>query len=261
MWKLLLYQPLLNTLLFFYLILGNFGWAIVALTLIIRLVLYSITKKSLTTAQQIKDIQPELTKLKDKFKGDKQAFAQAQLELFKKHNVNPTTGCLPQIVQFVILIALYQAFNQVLRASGDPVEALQPFLYGPLQNQLNSPLNLKFFYLNLTQPDLINLPFTINLGIVKISQLPGPFLIAAAVTQFLSSKRMMAGQKQLITQAKKTPGEQDDVMVSMQTQMIYMFPIMTLIIGLNFPSGLVVYWLTFSLLMLLTQVLVQRNKK
>jgi len=260
-WKTVLYQPLLNALFFFYFLLGNnFGLAIIGLTVVVRLALLSVTRKSLTNAKKIKKLQPKLNKLKEKYKDDKQAYAQAQLELFKKNNVNPAAGCLPQIVQFVILIALYQAFNQVLRANGNIIENLKPFLYSPLKTKLPTQLNLDFLYLKLTEPDVIKLPFTINLGVIKISQLPGLFLIFAAITQFLSSKMLLKNQTALMNQAKKTPGKQDDVAVSMQTQMVYFFPLMTLIIGLNFPSGLVLYWLTFSLLMLVSQLIFKKNK-
>ncbi|MBU0619283.1 YidC/Oxa1 family membrane protein insertase [Patescibacteria group bacterium] len=261
MWRLLLYQPLVNALILLYLVFGhNFGLAIIVLTILIRLVLMPITQKSLESAEKIKKLQPELSKLKKKYSDDKQAFAQAQMELYKTHKINPAAGCLPQIVQMVVLIALFQAFNQVLRTNGDVVENLQAILYGPLKDRLTQPFNLRFLYLDLGQPDIFKLAKVIDLGIVKISKLPGLFLVAAAITQFLSSKLMLPTQKKLALEAKVTPGQEDDMAVAMQTQMVYLFPLMTLFVGFNFPSGLVLYWLTFSLLMLITQLRLKKNQ-
>ncbi len=262
-WQLLLYQPLLNLLILFYKILGqNLGLAIIGLTLFIRLLLTPLTKPSLEASQKLKDLAPELEKLKQKHKNNKQALAQAQLELYRKHGVNPGAGCLPQIVQIVILIALFQAFNQTLVADGNIVQKLNELLYIPLKFVEDQHINARFLYLDLTQPDLITLPFSLNLFGFTLNKLPGLFLIAAAVTQFLSSKLMLPAAKQAEKTAKKTPVKEDDMAAMMQKQMLFMMPLMTLIIGFRFASGLVLYWLTFSSFMLVQQIIVgkQRSK-
>lgn len=215
------------------------GWAIIGLTVAIRLILTPLTLPSLKSAQKLKDLQPELSKLKEKYGSDKQAFAKRQLEFYKEKGVNPAAGCLPQIVQIVILIALFQAFQSTL-VGGDG-------------------LNTRFAYLDLTKPDLLAIP-AINLFGLVIDKLPGIFLIGAAATQFLSSKLMMpvvSKEKQL---AKKTEGQTDDMAVAMQQQMLYLMPIMTLFIGFKFASGLVLYWLTFSLIMLAQQLMLNHGQ-
>ena len=260
-WFTLLYQPLVNSLILFYKILGqNLGLAIIGLTLVIRGLLYPLTKPSLEAAKKMQQFAPELEKLKSKHKDNKQALAMAQMELYKKHGFNPGAGCLPQIVQIIILIALFQAFNKVLVADGEIIKKLNEVLYQPLQFAKDTVINANFLYLNLTKPDFFNLPFELNFFGFKISKFPGLFLLASAITQFLSSRFMMPQAKKQEKLAKKTAGAQDDFATAMQTQMLFMMPLMTLFIGFRFPSGLVLYWLTFSLFMLIQQLLL-KNKK
>lgn len=240
MWNTLLYQPLINALVFLNQLFGNFGLAVVALTIIIRLILIPLTMPSLKAATKMKEIAPELEALKKKYENDKQKLAQAQMALYKQHGINPAAGCLPQIVQIVILIALYQAFNQVLTTSNETIGKLGELIYPFLKLPVDAVINTRFLYLDLTKPDvfrLTSIPFP----------LPGVFLILAAFTQLISSKMMqpaVAASQQL---AKKTEEKQDDMAAVMQSQMLYLFPLMTIFIGFSFPSALVLYWFIFSL--------------
>ncbi|PIP88034.1 hypothetical protein COW80_02580 [Candidatus Beckwithbacteria bacterium CG22_combo_CG10-13_8_21_14_all_01_47_9] len=234
MWNSFFYQPLVNSLIFFYNLLGgNLGWAIIGLTVAIRLLLTPLTLPSLKSAQKLKRLQPELAKLKEKFGQNKQEFAKKQLEFYKANGVNPAAGCLPQIAQIVILIALFQVFQTTL------VEG--------------AGYNTRFFYLDLTKPDLFSIP-AINLFGFKLDKFPGIFLVASAVIQFISSKLMMPAAVKSKNLAEKTKGQSDDMAAAMQQQMLYLMPLMTLFIGFKFASGLVLYWLTFSLVMLFQQL-------
>ncbi len=245
-------QPLLNALIFLYQVLfQNLGLAIIALTLLMRFALIPLTVPSLKAAQKMRELQPELEKLKKKYKKNKQAFAQAQLKLYKKHGANPAAGCLPQIIQIIILIALFQAFNQIIRPENNTIAKINEALYPFLKLPSDTSFNTRFFYLELTKPDIIRLP--LQLGSLKLPGLPGLFLILAALAQLLSSLMMLPQSKAAEVQAKKTPQKEDDLATSMQTQMIYLFPLMTLLIGFSFPSGLVLYWATFSLTTMIQQ--------
>ena len=138
MFQTFLYNPLLNSLIFFYHLLGDsFGLAIIALTVAIRAVLVPLTIPSIKAQQKMLEIQPEIEKLKKKHKGDKPGLQKAQLELMKTHGVNPGAGCLPQIVQIAILIALYQVFNNFLTG-------------GQIDGQT---VTMNFLWLDLSRPD------------------------------------------------------------------------------------------------------------
>jgi len=249
MWKTLLYQPIINALIFLYQLFGNFGLAIISLTVLIRLLLLPLTLPSMRVANKMKELAPELEKLKKKHGHDKQKLTQAQMALYKRHGVNPAAGCLPQIIQVVVLIALYQAFNQVLRSDGSMIAKLNKVLYPHLQLSLGTVINTRFLWLDLNKPDIFHLS-----GLSF--PLPGVFLIAAAVVQVLSSKMMQPMVKLSQKEAKKTPAKEDDIATAMQSQMLYLFPLMTILIGFSFPSGLVLYWLIFSLLTAMQQYFV-----
>ncbi len=234
-----LWQPLLNLLIAFYhLFFNNLGLAIIALTILIRVILIPLVLPSMRAMNRMKEFAPELEKIKKRHAGDRAKFAQAQADFYKEKGINPASGCLPQLIQIVVLIALFQGFSQVLYANGDIVSRLNGFLYSPLQ--ISDHLNTTFLAVDLTKPDVFRLP-----GVPV--PLPGAFLLLAAATQFLSSKMMAPVVTREEKVAKKTPGGMDNMMVGMQQQMLYLFPLMTIIFGFTFPAGLVLYWLVFSL--------------
>ena len=233
----IIWQPLINLLVVFYhLAFDNLGFAIIAFTVFIRLLLIPLTLPSMRAMQKLKDYGPEIDKLKKKHAGDKMKLAQAQADFYKEKGINPAAGCLPQIAQFVILIALFQGFSAVFGAS-DITGKLNEVLYPALK--IDGAVNNMFLGQDLTKPDVFHIP-SIPFAI------PGMFLILSAYTQFLSSKLMMPAIKKEEKVAKKTEGEIDDAMASTQKYMIYMFPVMTLVFGYQFSLALVLYWATFS---------------
>ena len=246
LWNLLLYHPLLNALIGLDRLTGNFGWSIILLTVGLRLAMTPLVLPSLRMGKKMQELAPELSKLKAQFKDDKKGLMTAQAELYKQHGANPASGCLPQIIQILVLIALFNAFNSVLHGNGDLVSRLNPMLYSFNRLPSSFHLSTSFSYLNLVKPDvfkLSGLPFP----------LPGAFLIVTALVQFISSKMMTPVVAAAQKAAEKTPEDTDDAMVAAQQQMLYMFPLMTIIFGFQFPSGLVLYWLVFSLVSMVQQ--------
>jgi len=261
-WYLFLYQPLVNILMFVYQALGgNLGVAIIVTTALIRLLLIPLTAPGMKAAAKMQELKPELDKLKEKYKKDNQGLAQAQLELYRQHKINPLGSLLPTIIQFMLLIALFQAFSNTLKPL-DGVGEINRVLYPFIALPANATLNTRFLYLDVTKPDMFNLPNPINIGPISLSQVPGLFLIGAVVVQFLSSKLMMgrvATKKQSDNkEIKKDNSSQEDMMMTMQKQMLILGPLMTLIIGVKFPSGMVLYWFVFSLTMIIQQWYTQK---
>ncbi len=224
-----IYQPILTLLMFFDGLTQNFGLAIIMLTLVIRFILVPFTLPGMKMSAKMRTLQPEINKLKEKYKNDKVGLQQAQLELFKKHQVNPASGCLPLIAQFVVLIVLYNVFIDLLGGKNGTVLS-----------------SAQFLWLNLTQPD----PYFI---------LP----VIAGVTQLILSLMVLpaASTSAEKTIALSTPGKKDDkqaedmseMAASMQKQMVFMMPVMTVIIALRFPSGLALYWIISTLFSLVQQ--------
>lgn len=228
-WNTALFYPLLNLLVWLYKLTGNFGWAVISLTVALRALMTPLVWNSMKAMKKQQELAPELAKLKLEYKDKKQELMTAQAELYKKNGINPASGCLPQILQIVVLIALFNAFNLVLKS---PTSEVVSKLYSFNQLPANTTISTWFYNVNLVKPDLINIPG------IKFS-LPGLIVLLAALVQFLSSKMMMA--------ENPTKADPDDVMASTSEQMIYMFPIMTIIFAYQFPAGLVLYWLVFSL--------------
>lgn len=203
--------------------LGSLGWSIIAFTILIRGALLPLTLSSIRAQKKIKDLQPELKKLSNKFKNNKQALQKAQLELYQQYNVNPLAGCLPQIVQIFVLIVLYRA--------------LLTFLNG------NAELgaDLHFLWLNLAQPD----PTYVLPIVAAVSQLLLSLMIApgAEIPDVVPNK----GGSKKIKAANKKEEDTAEMAATMQQQMLFIMPIMTGVIAVRFPAGLALYWVAATL--------------
>ncbi len=216
-----IYQALLF---FFKLFGGDLGLSIISLTLLTKLVLIPLTIPSIKSAKKMQELKPALDQLKHKHQ-DKAKLQQAQLELYKQHGINPASGCLPQILQIIILIGLYQVLMKFLGQT--IISGIQ------VKNQ--------FLYLDLTKPDQFYI-------------LP----ILAGVTQFVFSLMMQTGLEHHVnnpkaTQEKKKEEDSLEMAQTMQQQMLYTMPIMTTVISLSFQSGLVLYWVISTVFSIIQQ--------
>ena len=217
----ILYQALL----FFYQLFGgNLGLSIIAITLITKVILLPLVVPSLKSAKKMQDLKPEIDRLKLKYT-DKAALQKAQVALYKEKGINPAAGCLPQIFQIIILISLYQVFMFFLGQSSIGGTVLNPY----------------FLYLDLTKPD-------------RTYIMP----ILAGVSQLVFSLMMQSGIVSEIKNPKKKEEKKKEensleMASTMQKQMLYMMPLMTVIISLSFQSGLVLYWVISTVFSLIQQ--------
>ncbi len=243
----LLIQPLANGLVIFYkLLFSNMGLAIIGFSLFLRIILNPLTKPYMQSMKKMKEYEPELNKLKTKWKDDKKMLVQAQADFYKEKGINPGAGCLPYILQIIVLIALFNVFARALSTSNEAVTKFNDLLYGPLKFATNQTINTKFLYLDVTKPDSFRLPSV-------PFPIPGPILLLAAIVQFLSAKMMAPLVRAEQKVAEKTKSSTDDIQVAMQSSMTFTFPLFTIIFGLSFPSGLALYWFLFSLYQMIQQ--------
>jgi YidC/Oxa1 family membrane protein insertase len=250
----ILIEPLANGLILFYRLLGsNMGMAIIGFTVFLRLILNPLTKPYMDSMKKMKDFGPELAKLKKKHSDDKIKFAQAQADFYKEKGINPGAGCLPYLLQIVVLIAFFNVFTRTISGGGDLVAKFNPLLYQPLKFAATEIVHTKFLYLDITKPDIFKIP-SIPFA------LPGPILILAAIVQLVSSKMMAPVVAKEKKEAEKTKGSADDMQVAMQQSMTYTFPLFTIIFGMKFPSGLAIYWFLFSFMQMLQQANVKDLK-
>lgn len=273
LWNQLLVWPIINLLMamykgFEYLhVPGPLGFAVIGLTIVIRLILYPLMQAQMKSARKMAKIKPHLDALNEKHKGDKQSLQQAQLNLYKEHGVNPAAGCLPLLIQMPILIALYNVFYQVLNNGNleKVTMELNKVAYAPW-------LHIQHFDLSF---------FGINLGIKPAQwQTHGLWLLAIPVVtgllQWYQSKLMMptvdktpALSNQLSEKKKKLKTDDGklktdekppaDTAMEMQKQMMLITPVMFGYFALQFPLGLALYWNVFGIFGIIQQLRVNAD--
>lgn len=232
----ILYQPLFNLLIWIYNILpiADVGFAIVVLTIIIKLILFPFSLQSIKSQKALQNIQPKIEELKVKYKDQKEKLAQAMMGLYKQEKVNPFSSCLPLLIQFPFLIAVYQVFRQGL--TSDNFDILYPFVVNP--GHIN---NMFLGFVDLANPSIY-------------------LALLAGLAQFWQSKMMIA--KRPPAELRKKEGARDEDMAAvMSKQMVYFMPFFTVFIGATLPAGLTLYWLVTTLLMAVQQLIFVRDKK
>jgi len=225
----ILYQPLVNALVLLYQHIPgkDFGIAIIMLTLITRVLLYPLMLKSLKSQREMAELQPKMQEIQKKYKDDKEGQAKALVELYQKEKINPMGGCLPFLVQFPLLIALYRVFWKGL----DP--STMKYLYSFVANP--GTINpVSFGFLNLAQPNLV-------------------LAVAAGVLQYIQTKMFTPRQ----TSQKGGGGMFGDMM---QKQLLYFFPVITVLILMKMPSAIGLYWIVTSLFSIGQQYLILKKK-
>lgn len=238
--------PILNLLVSFYKLFllfqipGAFGFAIIALTVLVRFVLHPFFKQQMDTAKKMQDIKPHLDKLSQKHKNDKQKLQQEQMNLYKQAGINPAAGCLFLIIQFPIFIALYNTLS-VFLLNGNAVKVI---------SQINKALYFPFLKIQAIDPWF----FGFNLALSPAKSGQWYYLLIPVVTAFLQYYQVKVSTPQLPkteTIVKKDDDKKKentgDFQQAMQTQMKYIFPLLIGYFSYTLPVGLALYWNIFSL--------------
>ena len=225
-----------NVLIWIYDVVGNnFGLAIILFTILIRIVTWPLNAQQMKGAAAMQELQndKEWQAVQKKYAKDREKLAQEQMRFYREKGINPFGSCLPTLIQFPIIIALYQSITRALGSTPLDLLKLSRSLYPFLDASNLIPLNSKFLWMNLGQPEGIPLPF-------EISFLPYGFPLLAlivAITTYIQAKLTMP--------ASPNPGDQTAAMSNMMS--IYM-PLMLGYFALTFPSGLSVYFITSNVL-------------
>jgi YidC/Oxa1 family membrane protein insertase len=228
-----LYQPLFNSLVILYNYIPghDFGIAIIFLTIIIRIILFPISVKAVKSQKGLQKLQPQIQELQKKYKNDREKQAKETLELYKKEKINPFSGLLLALIQLPILIALYQVF----------------------WNGLNSK-ELSVLYGFVLNPGQINPLFLQTIDLSKANII---FAILAGLTQYFQTKMLIPQN----SPKKDKDNKKADFAQIMQKQMLYFFPIFTVIILLNLPSALGLYWTASGLFSIIQQYFISDKNK
>ena len=205
---------------FLYGLIPNYGFVVILFAVLIKVITYPLMAKQLRSTKKMQEIQPELNKIKLKYKHDPALQQQKMAALFQESGVNPLAGCLPMLVQFPVLIAVFMVFRNTIEFRGEP------------------------FFLWIT--DLASPDTLFVVGSIPINVLP-----------FLMSLSMFYTM-QASTAAQPTGG--DPAQEATQKMMKYMFPGMMFFLFYSFPSGLNLYYLCFNVLQIVQQKLINKEK-
>lgn len=234
LFKTIFYQPLLNTLIFLwhYAAFEDLGIAIILLTIVIRLILFPVFQKSVRHQTLMQRLSPEVKKIQENHRGNKEKQAQAMMDLYRQHKVNPFGGFLLLIIQLPIMIAIYQVI----------LKGFSPEVFTNLYSFIPHPQEFSQSFLGL-----------IDLGKKSIL-----IAVVAAVAQFFQGKLSMSLSKP----QKEEPGQKGAAMAQIiSKQMIFIGPLFTIFIVGSLPSAVGLYWLTSTLFGIGQQILINKKLK
>ena len=234
------YQPLFNLLIFLYTILPghDLGIAIILLTVFVKIILFPLSWKQTDAQYKMQELQPKLKELKEQHKDNKEALALAQIQIFKDHKINPLSSCLPLLVQFPFLIALFYVFQNGIKG-GESLSLLYPFI----QN-----------------PGALNETFLGALSLVSKHNIPLAVITAGLQFWFM---KISIPQKHTEKKEKKDSKADEDFATIMNQQMVVFMPLMTGVMAYQFPNGLGLYWVAQTALSIIQQYgfLILRKKQ
>lgn len=237
-----IYQPIYNILIFLYDVIpgGDFGIAIIAVTILLKSALIPLSKKQIQSQKRMQEIQPKLKEIQVKYKDDKERQTKEVMKFYKENKVNPFSGCLPIIVQLIFLIAIYRVIINISDA-GLMIDGAD--LYSFVEN-----------------PGQINKTF---IGLVDLLKPSIPIAILAAAAQFWQTKLMINKKKKESIAVKKddSKSEEPDFSEIMNKQMMILGPALTLFIGIKFAAALSIYWLFSTLFAIAQQIYIFKKEK
>ncbi len=221
-WELIIQQPVINILIMMsYYLASSFGLAIIALTIVVNVVMFPLTRKQINATKAMQEMQPKLAELQKKYGKDRQRMAQEQMRLYKESGVSPAGCVLPMLVQMPIWIALYQSIMLSLAVAPEGLVNLSKYLYSWHVLYSMLPLSKDFLWLDLATPDLF-------------------LAVLVGGTMWLQQKMSM-------------PAGADPKQQAQTRMMLWMMPLMFAFFALSFPSGLALFWATSSAVRIIMQ--------
>jgi len=232
-WDMLILDPMINILLLIYSVLQNFGLSIILFTLLIRLITYPLTYRQFKSMQAMQELQnsPDFKKMQQKYKDDKQKMQQEQMKLYQEKGVNPFGSCLPTLIQFPIIIGLYQAVIRALAVAPTQMVDLNSHAYDFINLSRLVLIDKQFLWMDLSQPERLSI---FGFDLFGLGGIP-VLAIIVVVTTYLQSKLMTPVSQ---------PGEQGAGMT--QAMNLYM-PLFMGYLAFSFASGLAIYFVTSNL--------------
>jgi YidC/Oxa1 family membrane protein insertase len=230
-WNTFVFDPMVNTLLYIYVVIKNYGLAIILFTLLVRLVtlpFYFQQQKAFKKQQDLMKSQDWL-EMQKKYAKDKEKLAQEQMRLYRENGVNPLGGCLPALIPWPVMIGLYQSITMVMGAQPEQLMDLAKHLYTFLPELAAAvPVNSDFLWMNLAATPDWGAPLTLIV----------PALVLGSTW---------------VQQKMMTMPSADPQAAQMNQSMQMMMPLFIGYISLSFPIGLSLYWIVFNIVGIIQQ--------
>ena len=205
----------------------NWGVSIIIMTLLLRVVMFPLSKKQSLGSLKMQELQPKMQALQEKYKGDQQKLQQETSKLYQEAGYNPASGCLPMVFQFLVLFAMYNLFNNYFEFRG--------------------AMFIPHWIPDLSAGDVVK---TFNFNIPLLGNQLRLLPVIYVATQLLSGKITQYGQT-------AAPGQNQATMKFM----MYGMPLMFFFMFYNAPSGLLLYWLTSNVLQIFQQLIINKMMK
>lgn len=245
LWRGVFYKPMYNGLIFLAKVLPghDLGLAIIILTMIIRTILIAPAQKAMKEQRKMQELQPRLNKIKEQYKGDQQKIAAETMALWKEAKVSPFGSCMPILLQFPFLIAVFWVIKDGLNPDNSYM------LYTTYENFGLHDINVNFLgILNLTKVNLYVLPLLI--GGLQFLQMKLSFARKTAKKQ----------EDKNTTALDKKDGKKDKNEMEMaNSMMVYMMPVMIAVFTASVPAGVGLYWGTSTLYGIVQQIIINRS--
>lgn len=240
-YNVIFYQPLFNGLVFLTNIVPfhDIGIAVIALTFIVRVVLFPFTHRSIRTQVKMKELEPQLKKIKEEFKDKKEEQARRTMELYRTHGISPFSGCLMVLLQLPVLIALYRVFFAPIGTEG-------------LYSFVSPPETLHTMFLGFIDMGKRSIVLAALAGMSQYAQVR----LAAPKKQKEQTKTPQYGQK---TETKT--GFQDEFTKALSFQMSYIFPGLIFFLSLGFPAAVTLYWTASNVFAIVHESIVRAKAK
>jgi YidC/Oxa1 family membrane protein insertase len=200
---------------------GSFGLAIIALTILVNLAMFPLTRSQIKNTKAMQELQPRLAELQKKYGKDRQKLAQEQMNLYKTAGIKPAGCFITMLIQMPVWIALYQSIMLSMAVAPEALLNLSRFLYPWDAVYAALPLSRDFLWLNLAQPDI-----------------------------FLA---ILTGASQWVQQKMSTTPSTDPKQSQQAQMMLWMMPLMFGFLALSFPSGLALYWVVNNIVRIILQ--------
>lgn len=264
---------------FIYEIIGNYGWAIILFTLILRLILLPLTYKQQVTMKKSAAIQEKLKTIQFKYRNNPEMLNQETMALYKREKMNPMSGCLSGIVQIIIFLSVFYLVSSPLTYMKKmDTEVVNDYIEEYITSEETTANRSAYQQINLIREKgndieeiYINMEFLgLDLSLVPSTELTNPtvyiipvlYVISSIISMKLSTnmnkKKKEEKAVEVAEEGEEKEKAQADTMEAMNKNMMYILPVMSVVISMIAPLGLALYWLANNVLTIIERVVITK---